>query len=356
MKTKLLLAFLITILVAAVLPVTAMAKELQEDRIVFGDNYILRSGEELDGSLVVFGGSAILEENTTVYGDVVILGGNLEADGLVTGNVIGIGGNIDLGDNAIVQQDIIVFGSNLDQALGASVQGDIIDNITGPLIFNLPRDMRMPVFRMGVNPFFQLIWFTLRALLWAILAVVLVLFFPKGVNQVGRTIVRQPLVSGGLGLLAVIIFPVILVILLITLICSPLSVLGFLLLAAAWAFGLIALGLELGMRLSKIFNQDWAPALSAGVGTLILIIVLNGLEAIIPCVGWVFPGLAGMVGLGAVILTRFGTQPHPAAAPYEAGPPPLPPAVPAPPAERLPETVEDNGEQESQQEDIPPAI
>jgi hypothetical protein len=356
MKTKLLLAFLITILVAAVLPVTAMAKELQEDRIVFGDNYILRSGEELDGSLVVFGGSAILEENTTVYGDVVILGGNLEAYGLVTGNVIGIGGNIDLGDNAIVQQDIIVFGSNLDQALGASVQGDIIDNITGPLIFNLPRDMRMPVFRMGVNPFFQLIWFTLRALLWAILAVVLVLFFPKGVNQVGRTIVRQPLVSGGLGLLAVIIFPVILVILLITLICSPLSVLGFLLLAAAWAFGLIALGLELGMRLSKIFNQDWAPALSAGVGTLILIIVLNGLEAIIPCVGWVFPGLAGMVGLGAVILTRFGTQPHPAAAPYEAGPPPLPPAVPAPPAERLPETVEDNGEQESQQEDIPPAI
>jgi hypothetical protein len=356
MKTKILIALLITILVATLLPVTALAKELREDRIVFGDNFILRSGEELNGNLVVFGGTAMLEEESVVFGDVVILGGNLDADGRITGTVVGIGGNINLGDNATVQKDVVVFGSNLDQSLGASVQGDIIDDISGPLSFTFPGDMQMPVFRFGVNPFFQFIWFSLRALLWAALAVVLVLFVPKEINQIGRTAVSQPLVSGGLGFLTTIIFPIILVILLITLICSPLSLIGGLLLAAAWAVGLIALGLELGKRLAKMFNQDWAPGLSAGVGTLILIVILNGLRVIVPCVGWVFPGLAGMVGLGAVILTRFGTQPYPQAVPFEAAPPPPPPAVTAPSSEELPEAVEESGEEGTQQDDLPPAI
>jgi hypothetical protein len=357
MKSKILFALLIALLVATVLPVGALAKELREDRIVFGDNFILRSGDELNGNLVVFGGSAILEIDSTVYGDVVILGGNLEADGLITGNVVSIGGNVDLGDNATVQKDIVVFGSNLDQALGASVEGDIVDELTGPLAFNFSQDMRMPVFRLGVNPFFELVWFGLRALLWAILAVVLVLFLPKQFDQIGRTVVRQPIVSGGLGLLTMFFVPVVLVLLLITLICSPLSVLGILMLAVAWAFGLIALGLEVGNRLAKILNQEWAPALSAGVGTLLLVIVLNGLQAVVPCVGWVFPAIAGMVGLGAVILTRFGTQPYPQAAPFGAAPPPPLPAVPAPAvAAPLPEAAEQPVEDEPSQDEIPPAI
>lgn len=357
MKSKLLIALLIAVLVATLLPVGALAKELREDRIVFGDNFILRSGDELNGSLVVFGGSATLEADTTVDGDVVILGGNLDADGLITGNVVSIGGNVDLGDNAVVENDIVVFGSNLDQALGASVGGDIVDEMTGPLSFNFSRDYNMPAFRLGVNPFFRLIWFGLRALLWAILAVVLVLFLPKQLDQIGTTVVRQPLVSGGLGLLTMFIVPVVLLLLLITLICSPLSLLGMLALGVAWAFGLIALGLELGKRLAKILNQEWAPALSAGVGTLLLVIVLNGLRAVVPCIGWVFPAIAGMVGLGAVILTRFGSQPYPQAAPFEAAPPPPLPAVPAPPAAApLPETAEQADEEEPSQDELPPAI
>ncbi len=357
MKSKLLIALLIAVLVATILPVGALAKELREDRIIFGDNYTLRSGDELNGNLVIFGGSAVLEVDSTVFGDVVILGGNLDADGLITGSVISIGGNVDLGDNATVQKDIVVFGSNLDQALGASVQGDIIDEMAGPLAFNFSENMRTPVFRLGVNPFFEVVWFGLRALLWAILAVVLVLFLPKQFDQIGRTVVQQPIVSGGLGLLTMFIAPVVLVLLLITLICSPLSLLGILVLAVAWAFGLIALGLEVGSRLAKILNQEWAPALSAGVGTLLLVIVLNGVQAVIPCVGWVFPAIAGMVGLGAVILTRFGSQPYPQAAPFEAAPPPPPPAVPAPPAAApLTEAVDQPADDAPSQDELPPAI
>jgi len=90
---------------------------------------------------------------------------------------------------------------------------------------------------------------------------------------------------------------------------------------------------------------------------LLLVIVLNGLQAVVPCVGWVFPAIAGMVGLGAVILTRFGTQPYPQAAPFEAAPPPPAPAVPAPPAASpLPAEVDQPSDEEPPQEELPPAI
>lgn len=359
MKSKILFALMIAVLIAAILPVSVLAKELREDEIVFGGTYTLESGETLEGNLVVFGGTATLEEGSRVNGDVVLMGGTLDAYGEITGNVVGIGGFVELGDTATVQKDIFVLGANLDQAQGAIVEGETINGFSGPFVFNLPTDMNVPMFRVGVNPFFQLIWFILRALLWAVLAVVLVLFLPNQFNRIGKTAVQQPLISGGLGLLTVFIIPVFLIILLITIICSPLSLLGMLLLAVAWMFGLIALGLELGNRLAAVAKQDWAPALSAGVGTLILVVVINGLRAIIPCVGWVFPAIVGIVGLGAVLLTRVGTQEYPQAAPFEAGPIPPPPVpeVPAPPsAEVLPEVIPGSEEGESQQDDLPPAI
>jgi hypothetical protein len=105
--------------------------------------------------------------------------------------------------------------------------------------------------------------------------------------------------------------------------------------AIAWIFGLIALGMEVGKRLAELAKQEWAPAVSAGLGTFVLIFVLNGLDMLIPCAGWVFPALAGMLGLGAVLLTRFGMQDYPLlitpSMPPAPSAPPSPPAPPAPP-------------------------
>lgn len=365
MKQKIQLALIFTLLFALVLPTTVFAKGLQEDKIVLGGSYTLASGEQLDGNLVVFGGTATLEDGSTVVGDVVILGGNLDANGEITGSVVGVGGNVQLGDSAVVDRDVMIIGSTLDRALGATVAGEVVNglNVTGPFSFRVPTDVRVPRFQLGLNPIFSFVWFSLKAFLWAILAVVLLLFLPKQFDRIGQTAVKQPLISGGLGLLTAIIFPAILFVLLVTLICSPLSLLGMLILAVAWAFGLIALGLELGNRLAEMAKQDWAPALSAGFGTLILILVLNGLRAIVPCVGWVFPTLAGMVGLGAVILTRFGSQDYPQTVPFQGSPPPPPaPVMPAPPpAVELPtESTSQSSEgpsgEEPPQEELPPAI
>ncbi len=138
MIRKIQLALIFTFLVVLVVPGTALAKGLHEDEIVFGGTYTLESGETLDGSLIVFGGSAALEESSQVQGDVVIFGGTLDAQGEITGSVVGIGGSVTLDDTASVGQDVVIFGANLDQALGAEVGGNVIDEITSPLALKFP--------------------------------------------------------------------------------------------------------------------------------------------------------------------------------------------------------------------------
>ena len=112
-----------------------------------------------------------------------------------------------------------------------------------------------------------------------------------------------------------------------------------LLLALAWAFGLVSLGYMVGKRMQEMTRQEWAPAVAAGLGTFLLVLVINGMRSLIPCIFWVVPAATGMVGLGAVILTRFGTQTYPPFAslpPAGFGQPPLPPAPPAPPRANRP--------------------
>jgi hypothetical protein len=59
-----------------------------------------------------------------------------------------------------------------------------------------------------------------------------------------------------------------------------------------------------------MFKQEWHPAIAAGLGTLLLMCVLSGLEVILPCIGWIPKTLVGFLGLGAVLLTQFGMKPY----------------------------------------------
>jgi len=92
-------------------------------------------------------------------------------------------------------------------------------------------------------------------------------------------------------------------------------VVGALLLGAGFIFGWVAMGLQVGWRMAQAFKRDWHPATQAGLGTLVLSLVVYAVN-LIPCVGFVFWVMLAVLGLGAVTLTRFGGQdsfgaPHP---------------------------------------------
>ena len=116
----------------------------------------------------------------------------------------------------------------------------------------------------------------------------------------------------------------------ITIIGLPLSFLTVVALIVAVVFGWVAIGVEVGRRMVEAFEWEMHPAAAAGIGTLAVGFVIGGIGLKIPCIGWLAPLLVGSAGLGAVILTRFGSREYQtASATAELPPPPEKKKTPA---------------------------
>ena len=329
-------------------PAPAYAAPVADDQVVFGGDFVLETGEVLLGDLVLFGGNATLQEGSRVNGDVFLMGGNVTVAGEVTGDVVLMGGNVELLPTANVHGDAVAIGGSLTRAAGARVGGRVVEggDIVGPFDFTMPFDFGFPSWRgigpfeslrMGFSPVLGLIWFGFRSLLLAAVAVLVVMFWPQPTDRTGRAAVAQPILGGGLGLLTIVVGPILLLVLAITILLIPVTLIGIVLLLVAGLFGWIAIGLEVGRRLAEAFKWELQPPAAAGMGTLVLSLVVGGL-GLFPCVGWLAPFLVASIGLGAVMLTRFGSREYAsgaaavAAAPMPKLPPPPPPPPPEPPA------------------------
>jgi hypothetical protein len=290
-------------------------------QVVFGDNFTLESGEELNGDLVVFGGNVTIEEDANLNGSLVVFGGTVKSDGSIKGDLVIFGGQIDLDEHAVVTGNVVTVGGQLDKAVGAQVLGEVVDDVPAPQVPDVPSipsvpNVKPPQIINNYNPFWTVVGIFYRALIIAALAMLVVIFLKPQMENVSQVIVSQPFMSGGMGLLTVFGGPVSIVvvalIMVITLILIPVAVvvvfLGALAIALAWLFGMIALGNEVGERFTQSINQSWAPAFTAGFGTFLLMLV-GGAVGQIPCFGWLFVALIGLVGIGAAVTTRFGTRP-----------------------------------------------
>ena len=286
-----------------------------DGRVIFGDNFTLESGDTLTGDLVVFGGNVIVEQDATVEGEMVVIGGNVILDGIVDGDVVIIGGSTSMGETSVVTGDIVTIGGTLKRDPGSKVKGQVVTNIPLPNfeipdVPSLPTLPNSPNFIFDYNPlgdFFQMLGTTIAVSLLAMLAS---LFLPTQIERVSQVVVGQPLIVGSVGLLTIALAPVVFVILALTIILIPVVVLAAAALALAWLFGLISIGTEVGERFTRSINQTWAPPLTAGMGTFLMMLVIGGI-GMIPCIGWLASLLVALLGMGGVILTMFGTQAYP---------------------------------------------
>ncbi len=285
-------------------PSVALAAPIVEpnpdDIIIFGDNYTLAAGQIADSSLVVFGGNVTVEPGASVANDLLVIGGNVDMDGSVGGNVVVIGGNLDLGPTAVVEGDLITPSGNVLRDPAAIVRGNQVTEVNMGEFSNQRAHWG--------DRWLGSIWAGFQTLALLAAALLLVLFVPANLRRTADTIVARPAVSGGVGLLTFIVLPFALLITLITCIVPGLLLLAVIL---GCIYGWVSLGLMLGNRLAEAFKQEWSPLATTLLGTLALG-VLTGLLSWIPCVGWLASLAAGSVGLGAAILSRFGTEEEPA--------------------------------------------
>lgn len=305
------------------------------DVVLFGQNYIVKSGETLNGSIGVFGGNVMIEENAKVNGDIILFGGNLMINGDVDGDIALLGGNITVSGNtkgdivlfggqakltstAFVDGNISMVGGNLEKEDGAKISGSVTYNepphITPPNAPDAPNAPNMPnqPFRPNMNfKFDNPFWEIISAFGWAIfiaaIGMLLMLFMQPQLARAGNAMVTQPLMAGGFGLLAVIVVPIAIVIMAITILLIPVALIVAFLIPLAWLFGIVALGQEVGERFTKAINQSWAPVLATGFGTFLLVL-LTGLISIVPCFGWIAEAIVNLVALGGAAMTWFGTR------------------------------------------------
>jgi hypothetical protein len=338
MKTK--LKMILILLALLFVPTgTASAQEPGGDVFRLGQNYTLESDETLAGNLAVVGGNADIEKDAVVNGDIALIGGNLKLDGNVNGNVALIGGNLSISgkidgdivviggqalltETAVVNGDIVTMGGQVTQEPGAQVSGEIVNNappINIPDVPNIPNIPNVPGvpnvpnppdINVSVNPFWEVAGVVGRALAVAAIGMLLTLFLQPQMERVGDAIARQPVLAGSFGLLTLVLAPLVLVIMVVTLILIPVALIVAFVIPLAWLFGIVALGQEVGERFTNAINQTWAPVLATGFGTFLLLIV-GGLVGLIPCVGWLVPFLVGLIAVGGVAMTWFGTRSAP---------------------------------------------
>lgn len=301
--------FLLSIFVLSPLPVLAQdttpGNNYVGDQLVIGNTYRLAAGDTLTGNLAIVGGTAAIEMDAKMFGDIILSGGTLSLAGTVDGDIIAIGGAVTLEDSAVVNGNMVLIGATMKRSPLATVTGEITEQ--SPSFFNFKDTGKaLTPFAPSKDPLTRALSITFQALAISALAVILGLLLPEQIKRVSTTLTTEPLVAGGVGLLTVVVFPIVLVILIITIILIPVAILAFLLFIFALLYGWITAGHEIGTRIAALFKTDWHPAIDAGIGSLLLSLVA-GFASMIPCAGWLVGFVIALFGLGAVLISRFGS-------------------------------------------------
>ena len=300
------LVFILLLLVAMAAP-AAFAQGITGDKVVMGDNFVLKGGETLDGNLAVLGGTAQIDNGATVNGDVSVLGGAVTIDGTVTGNVSLLGGTLRLNESAVVEGNLANFAGSVQRAQGAVVRGNTFSGLRAPSginpapvapTFMIQRETPRGWFSRFINWQLGTIG---SLLLMGLLGLVLVVTAPRAISRVASAAAFQPAAAFGIGFLTLIVGLLAGAILLIA--CG-LGLLVWLALVAGSVLGWIGAGFWLGQRLLRGLKTNAPSSIAEVLVGVVLITFLSRL----PCIGWLFWIVFVSLGLGAVVLTRFGTQ------------------------------------------------
>lgn len=250
------------------------AMDTQVDLVKFGENIFVPRGAAVESA--------------------VAIGGSVNVAGNVRDDVVAVGGNVVLDSSAVVGGNVVVVGGKIVKLPGAIVRGEA-------------KQVNVPAATMatGANllALGGIIISILITLAYIILASLTVIFFRKQVGGTSYKIEKKFWLTFWWGLLGIVLVPLICILLVVSLIGIFFVPLFIMLVAAAGFFGYIAASQLLGKKIYAYLKLKGKPM---GLEVLLGIVVLF-LLGLLPFIGWIFTCLASMVGLGAVMLTRFGT-------------------------------------------------
>ena len=254
----------------------------------FGGTVIVDTNEVECGNLTTFGGTVaingVVKGNLTAFNSDIVIAGN------VYGNIDLYGGNVILQSGSYVHGDIHLYGGHFTRGPGTRLDGSVIDR-SGSIdwLINTSGGFRFS--------FWSLV-------LWVAIGILLTSFFPEHVMFVRTTVVHKARRSLVIGLLSILLAPPLLVVLVALVLSIPLAIIIGLVLLVAWGLGTVAVGWLVGEYVLRMIAPHHNTRLLQIVVGLTVLVLAGSL----PYVGWLISIGAGLLGLGAVFLSRFGTR------------------------------------------------
>ncbi len=253
----------------------------------FGGTITVDPNEVLCGELTAFSGT--VEIKGEIHGNIITFNSNIVIDGGVIGDITLFGGTISLHSGSYVHGNINLYGGTEYRDKGVQLDGIVNDHTRHPWLF---------ADRPGFGfPF----WFI------SILVPLGLLFtwlLPEHVMFVRTTVTDKMKRSLLIGLISVVLAPAMLIVLIALIISIPLALIILLGLLAAWALGMVAIGWIIGEQIMRVLAPQHSTRYLQVVVGLIALALLSSL----PYIGWLISIGAGLLGLGAVFLSRFGTR------------------------------------------------
>jgi hypothetical protein len=252
-----------------------------------------------------FGGTITVGAGNVLCSDVTNIGGTVSIQGLVRGNVLAFGSTIILTGG--VNGDIKLFGGSIRFLTGSYVHGNVnlygsrVDGEKEARIGGTYDDHSKTNGLFGLSAFTLPVWFLL---LMIPLGLLYTRFLPEHVMFVSATVKNQVRRSLMIGLLSALLAPAVLLILIALIISIPFALIVLLVLLIAWTSGTIAICWMLGEQVIRAFTtRPYTRYLQVAVGVIMLTVFIS-----LPFIGWIVFLGTGIVGSGAVFLSRFGTR------------------------------------------------
>lgn len=290
--------------------VTIRGKVTQDVRVAGGQ--IIVSGD-IGRNLTTAGGSVTITDGAGIAGSLVAGAGNLSVFAPI-GKEANIGGGQVILANTI-HGDLRAGVGQLTLTPTAKVLGNLtywseekahIDSasqISGKTTHNLPpqpskeeqaaREKATKNAAEGFSFAFNIVAF-LSAL---IVGLLLITFMPVYTQQTATMVLKKPLLSLGVGFLAMLSAPVIFILLFITIVGIPLDLIllaGFLIfIYLAKIFVAVAIGQKVFILMNKKIVLGW---------TLVAGLIIYSILSWIPFLGFLFWMIAGLMGLGSIFL------------------------------------------------------
>jgi hypothetical protein len=278
---------------------TALAARQHGDKFGLSDTIVVAPNETRD-NVVTFGGDILVEGR--VRKSVLAFGGTITVSGEVDDSVVGFGARITLKSTAVIKNDLVSIGGTIEKEPGYRVDGDTVYFKGSEIPGRILSDGLKGILSISFWPII-LILKMVNVFIWALLAFVVAMLFPKNVARAGTEIRTSFWPVFGTGLLALICY---------TFLALFSAVLCLVLIGIPILFALILAGLVIKIfgRVA-VFYFFGRGLLSRGnptaVGASLLGLLLVSLVGFIPVLGWLFSMVLSIIGWGVAIRTKFGT-------------------------------------------------